>query len=369
MLFLRYLNIFARLLVLAIFIGVPIYVIKAVPKPNMNGHNGAVEYLYDVRLLVTSVSGVSSNVSQLTLTYLTNNEMMTGTAGTTVNNTKTWSFSIPIQSDGYFASKNELTMIGFNLTDNTGAVIATGNASSIAMMNFPTAAWSVKNAVDTSGTLALTNGMIASYRLLIIPSLGLSGNSLLVVAMALLVVQTVFCMLIASLDMCFCQGPAFGSKSEAWSVWTGNAVWLLLGGLIISKFYLLFGLLMMLTIIGIPFGIKLIKLGGLAMSPFGRQVSNDNDESDLEECCGCALNLLWGILAGWILALLHFVFGIVQCLLILTIPLGLQNFKLGKMVMRPFGLESDYLREDEAENSKQAMLLNKGQGMTYAYGV
>jgi len=56
--------------------------------------------------------------------------------------------------------------------------------------------------------------------------------------------------------------------------------------------------------------------------------------------------------------------------LILTIPLGLQNFKLGKMVMRPFGLEIDHLREDANENSKADYLLSKkDQGMTYAYGV
>jgi len=338
--------------------------------PNMHGHTAPVAYLYDVRLIVNSVSGVPSNVTQLTLTYLANNEMMTGSAGTMVNNTKTWSFGIPVQSDGYYAAKTELSMISFTLTDNTGAVITTGNLTDVAMMNFPNATWSVKNLVDTSSTFALTNGMIASYRLLIIPSLGLSGYSLLVVAMAALVLQTVLSMLIASLDMCFCQGPAFGSKSEAWAVWSGNATWLLLGGLIVAKFYIIFGLLLMLTIIGIPLGIKLIKLGGLALSPFGRQVNTDNDESDLEECCGCALNLIWGILGGWILALLHFIFGIVQCLLILTIPLGLQNFKLGKMVMRPFGLEIDHLREDANENSKADYLLSKkDQGMTYAYGV
>ena len=48
-------------------------------------------------------------------------------------------------------------------------------------------------------------------------------------------------------------------------------------------------------------------------------------------------NVLWFIFGGFIAAVLHFLFGIVFCATIVLFPFGKQHFKLGGLVMWPFG--------------------------------
>ena len=55
-----------------------------------------------------------------------------------------------------------------------------------------------------------------------------------------------------------------------------NLLWLLLGGIFTAVEYLISSLLMMLTIIGIPFGMQTLKLAGLALWPFGKEVRSGN---------------------------------------------------------------------------------------------
>jgi uncharacterized membrane protein YccF (DUF307 family) len=50
-------------------------------------------------------------------------------------------------------------------------------------------------------------------------------------------------------------------------------------------------------------------------------------------------NIIWFVLGGWYLALLHIITGVVLCLTIIGIPLGLANFKLITVSLRPFGRE------------------------------
>jgi uncharacterized membrane protein YccF (DUF307 family) len=52
----------------------------------------------------------------------------------------------------------------------------------------------------------------------------------------------------------------------------GNVVWLVLGGIWLALGHLFTGLLLCITIIGIPFGIASFKLAGLALAPFGKLV-------------------------------------------------------------------------------------------------
>ncbi|MET0909140.1 MAG: YccF domain-containing protein, partial [Ilumatobacteraceae bacterium] len=52
----------------------------------------------------------------------------------------------------------------------------------------------------------------------------------------------------------------------------GNVIWLLLGGVWLALGHLFTGVLLCITIIGIPFGIASFKLAGLALVPFGKQV-------------------------------------------------------------------------------------------------
>lgn len=116
----------------------------------------------------------------------------------------------------------------------------------------------------------------------------------------------------------------------------GNIFWLILGGFAISIYYAIVGLLFCCTIVGIPFGLQLIKMAGFAFWPFGRQVvSGDNDNG----CLSIFMNILWIVLGGIEIAFLHFGFGLVCCLTIIGIPFGLQHFKMGILAVIPFGKE------------------------------
>ena len=112
----------------------------------------------------------------------------------------------------------------------------------------------------------------------------------------------------------------------------GNLAWLILGGLIESLTWLLAGVMLCLTIVFIPFGIKCFKLAGLALAPFGKEVSITFDEHPIA-------NTLWLIFMGWQMALAYFLSGILFCLTIIFIPLGIQCFKMAKVSMLPFGAE------------------------------
>jgi len=114
----------------------------------------------------------------------------------------------------------------------------------------------------------------------------------------------------------------------------GNIFWLLLGGILISIYYAVMGLLFCLTIIGIPFGLQLFKIAGLALWPFGREVVPGPNDTG---CLSVVMNIIWIIFGGIEIALLHLGFGIACCLTIVGIPFGLQHFKMMLLAFVPFG--------------------------------
>ena len=114
----------------------------------------------------------------------------------------------------------------------------------------------------------------------------------------------------------------------------GNIFWLLLGGILISIYYAVMGLLFCLTIIGIPFGLQLFKIAGLALWPFGREVVPGPNDTG---CLSVVMNIIWIIFGGIEIALLHLGFGLACCLTIVGIPFGLQHFKMMLLAFVPFG--------------------------------
>ena len=113
----------------------------------------------------------------------------------------------------------------------------------------------------------------------------------------------------------------------------GNIIWLIFGGLITSIEYLISSLCLMVTIIGIPFGIQTLKLAGLALWPFGSKVT-DNGNSG---CLSVIMNIVWIICGGFCICLTHLFFGILLCITIIGIPFGRQHFKMAKLALTPFG--------------------------------
>ena len=113
----------------------------------------------------------------------------------------------------------------------------------------------------------------------------------------------------------------------------GNILWILLGGLIIAIEWALVGLVLCVTIVGIPLGVQAFKMAGLTLTPFGRTVIYGGG-------VGSALvNVLWVLLAGWWMALSYVAAGLVNCVTIIGIPFGIQSFKMAKLALFPFGAQ------------------------------
>ena len=106
----------------------------------------------------------------------------------------------------------------------------------------------------------------------------------------------------------------------------GNIIWMLCGGLVSALGYLIAGCIWCITIVGIPVGMQCFKLAGLALFPFGKDVTYGGGLGSF------LLNIIWAIFFGIPIALHSLLWG---C--IIGIPFGLQHFKMAKLALMPFG--------------------------------
>lgn len=116
----------------------------------------------------------------------------------------------------------------------------------------------------------------------------------------------------------------------------GNILWLLLGGILIALLYYLVGLVMCVSIIGIPFGVQLFKFGTFSLWPFGHELVDGPGQPG---CVSVVMNLIWILCGWWEIAILHLAFGLLFCVTIVGIPWGIQHFKLAIGTVFPFGKE------------------------------
>jgi uncharacterized membrane protein YccF (DUF307 family) len=114
----------------------------------------------------------------------------------------------------------------------------------------------------------------------------------------------------------------------------GNLIWLIFGGIIIAIEYFIGSIILMITIVGIPFGIQTLKMASLALWPFGRDTRVDTRASG---CLYILMNVLWLLTGGLCIAITHLLFGVILCITIIGIPFGLQHFKLTAIALSPFG--------------------------------
>ncbi|MBD2393327.1 YccF domain-containing protein [Cyanobacterium aponinum FACHB-4101] len=114
----------------------------------------------------------------------------------------------------------------------------------------------------------------------------------------------------------------------------GNIIWLIFGGFVSGLGYIIGGLSLCLTIIGIPFGLQTIKIGIATLTPFGKINVVAEDSSSL---LTMIFNVIWVILFGWEIALSHLVHGLILAITIIGIPFAQQHFKLIPIALFPFG--------------------------------
>jgi len=115
----------------------------------------------------------------------------------------------------------------------------------------------------------------------------------------------------------------------------GNILWFLLAGLWLAIGYVVAGALACVLIVTIPFGIACFRLAGYVIWPFGRTVVWRRD-AGVASGIG---NVLWVVLFGWELALMHAVTGLLLCITIIGIPLGIASWKMVPLALLPLGRE------------------------------
>ena len=113
-----------------------------------------------------------------------------------------------------------------------------------------------------------------------------------------------------------------------------NLIWVVLCGWWMAILYVLFGIVAAIFIITIPFTIACFRIASYVIWPFGRSI-------EMRRSAGVASligNIIWILLFGWELALGHLTAGIILCITIIGIPLGLANFKLIPISLVPLGV-------------------------------
>lgn len=109
-----------------------------------------------------------------------------------------------------------------------------------------------------------------------------------------------------------------------------NIIWIIFGGIWLALLWAICGVLLCITIVGIPFGIQCFKAAGLAFAPYGKKVVLDFQKHPVA-------NTVWAVFGGWGMALAHLAVGVLNCITIIGIPRGIQCFKIMKLAFFPFG--------------------------------
>jgi uncharacterized membrane protein YccF (DUF307 family) len=114
----------------------------------------------------------------------------------------------------------------------------------------------------------------------------------------------------------------------------GNIIWLIFGGLETGIEYFVSSIGMMITIIGIPFGIASLRIGLYVLWPFGQKIV---DRPNNHGCLDTIMNIIWFFIGGVWIWLTHLLFGTLLCITIIGIPFGKKQFHLAGLALAPFG--------------------------------
>ena len=109
-----------------------------------------------------------------------------------------------------------------------------------------------------------------------------------------------------------------------------NIIWLVCGGIWLALMWCVAGVILCITVVGAPFGVQCFKLAKLSFAPVGKKVKLNVKKHPVA-------NTIWAIIGGWVMAALHLVIGVLNCITIIGISRGIQCFKIVKLAVFPFG--------------------------------
>lgn len=120
-----------------------------------------------------------------------------------------------------------------------------------------------------------------------------------------------------------------------------NVLWLIFGGFLMALGWWFAGVLMAITIIGLPWARACFVIGQFSFCPFGKEAVNRNTVTGVEDVgtgtLGCLGNVIWFVFAGWWLAIAHLISALTSFITIIGIPFGIQHLKLMQISLSPIG--------------------------------
>jgi uncharacterized membrane protein YccF (DUF307 family) len=141
----------------------------------------------------------------------------------------------------------------------------------------------------------------------------------------------------------------------------GNLLWFLLGGVFAGIAWYLVGVVMFISIVGIPWGRACFVIGNFNFAPFGREIISRKDltgKGDLGNSpLGLIGNIVWFLLAGWWLALIHLFAAVASAVTIIGIPFAIQHIKLAAISLSPIG--KTVVKKHVAEAARMADAIGK----------
>lgn len=114
----------------------------------------------------------------------------------------------------------------------------------------------------------------------------------------------------------------------------GNIVWFVFGGFFAAVGYFFGGIVLCITVVGIPFGLMSFRMAGAVLAPFGKEIV---EIPDANSPLRVLFNIVWLLLFGWELALNHLIFAAILGITIIGIPFAIQHLKLIPLSLFPFG--------------------------------
>ena len=111
----------------------------------------------------------------------------------------------------------------------------------------------------------------------------------------------------------------------------GNILWFIFGGFLSGLAWIVSGLILCVTVVGIPLGKQCFKFASLSFWPFKKEVLPGGGAPST------IANILWLLCFGLLMAIENAVYGLLWCLTVVGIPFGKQFFKIARLALSPFG--------------------------------
>lgn len=119
-----------------------------------------------------------------------------------------------------------------------------------------------------------------------------------------------------------------------------NILWFVWGGWLAGLLWILGGLILAITVVGLPWAFAAWRIAGFAFFPFGKRIVSRSElgQSDIGTGpVGLVLNVIWFLVAGWYIALTHLIIAATEAITIIGLPFAFKDLQLAGLALAPVG--------------------------------